>query len=529
MLTEAEVKSRVGLPEDRKRWAFIPSVVIVVVGFCIELGLYIQAAETDFVMKDMHGTGMAWMNIGMVVMGAGLILGCWSLFPSIREIRRRKSSDVAITADDSQQFTTFHWVVVIGMALAITIDFMKAITLGFTLPGFKGEYGLTTGTASLLVLAGIGGTAVGSVFWGWMADRVGRRSTLLFTSLIFLASSSCGVMMPWQMNVFMCGLMGLASGGLLPVALAFLAEVLPSRHRGWLMVIIGGQLAVAYAATSWLATWLTPDYTWRMLWLVGAPLSLILITVSYILPESPRYLLGVGQVARAGEVMQRYGMKIKETVAGAATPSEATESSLSALGSRKLIGRTTALAMLGLSAGLVNYGFILWLPVNLEKFGISADGTNKLLAQSSLVSLPAIIIVAVLYNRWSSKKTMILACGATALALITLVLIAPQENLLLQGIIVIALCGSGALYATLGPYAAEMYPTYLRSAGTGVAQGWGKIGGVIGPLLIVATIAPPGLVSTAVLALIPTGLAAIAVWTLTKETRGKSLAELGAA
>lgn len=359
--------------------------------------------------------------------------------------------------------------------------------------------------------------------------RVGRRSTLLFTSLIFLASSSCGVMMPWQMNVFMCGLMGLASGGLLPVALAFLAEVLPSRHRGWLMVIIGGQLAVAYAATSWLATWLTPDYTWRMLWLVGAPLSLILITVSYILPESPRYLLGVGQVARAGEVMQRYGMKIKETVAGAATPSEATESSLSALGSRKLIGRTTALAMLGLSAGLVNYGFILWLPVNLEKFGISADGTNKLLAQSSLFSLPAIIIVAVLYNRWSSKKTMILACGATALALITLVLIAPQENLLLQGIIVIALCGSGALYATLGPYAAEMYPTYLRSAGTGVAQGWGKIGGVIGPLLIVATIAPPGLVSTAVLALIPTGLAAIAVWTLTKETRGKSLAELGAA
>jgi putative MFS transporter len=532
-MQEAAVATDAVLPEEHKHWAYIPAAVLVVVGFALEVVVYASSSGMHYVMRGMgSGTMMTLMYIGMGAMLAGLVLAWWSLFPSVGEIRRRRTPNLQVRARDSQRLTTAHWLVVIGMTLAVAIDFMKPITVGFVLPGFKSEYSLTGAEAACLAFFGIGGTAIASVFWGWMADRVGRRGALLYTSLVFIVTSSCGSMVHWQTNVAMCCIMGLASGGLLPVALAFLAEVLPSRHRGWMMVVIGGELGLAYAASSWLATWLTPAYSWRMLWLVGAPLGLFLVVFSYLIPESPRFLLTVGQKAKAEAVLRRYGMTATDAPAepvGGVSGALPVSSSFASLLSPPLAGRTMALGLLGLSAGLVNYGFILWLPTNLSSQGVSVQAADRLLAHSSLISLPAVILVAILYNVWSSKRTMVLACGVTFAALVLIVIVGPTGHLALEALIVATLCGNAALYATLGPFAGEMYPTYLRSAGTGFAQGWGRLGGVIGPGLVVASLTPPGLVAAAAIAIVPTAMAAMGIGGLTGETRRRPLEELGVA
>lgn len=534
MTLPTSATSEVALVEERKRWAYVPAALLVIVGFCIDLFVYTEGSRVHYALSKMQGGPMALMWAGTAAEAAGLALGWWSLFPPLHEIKRRKTPNLELRARDSQQLKWSHWLVVAGMVIAIAIDFMKPITVGFVLPGFKNEYHLTAAQAASLAFFGIGGTAIASVFWGWLADRTGRRSALMFTSLVFIATSGCGAMMPWQMNVIYCFIMGLASGGLLPVALAYLAEILPSWHRGWLLVIIGGELGLAYAASSWLATWLTPHYTWRMLWLVGAPLGLFLAVLSYVVPESPRFLLTVGQTSKAHEVMRRYGMVSSpssevDRMAAAGTASALPRTAtLASLFRRPLIGRTSALAMLGLSAGLINYGFLLWLPTNLSAHGVSVQSADRLLAHSSLVSLPAIFLVALLYNVWSSKGTAVFACCVTFAALVALVILVPKQNFLLEALIAVILSGNAALYATLGPYATEMYPTYLRSGGTGVAQGWGRIGGVIGPGLVVASITPPGLAATAIVALVPTALAAMGILGLTKETRRRRLEELGA-
>ena len=151
------------------------------------------------------------------------------------------------------------------MAIAVTIDVMKPTALAFVVPGMALEYGMKSplNAAGIvpvvyLPLSGITGTVVGSFLWGWMGDRIGRRASILFAGITFIGTSICGCMPDYRWNFVMCFIMGLAAGGMLPIAYALMAEAIPARHRGWLMVVIGGDIAGAYIITSWLASELVP-------------------------------------------------------------------------------------------------------------------------------------------------------------------------------------------------------------------------------------------------------------------------------
>ena len=134
----------------------------------------------------------------------------------------------------------------------------------------------------------IGGTVLGSFLWGSLGDRIGRRAAILFAGLVFIGTSLCGAMPDYRLNFLMCFLMGLGVGGMLPIIYALMAETIPARHRGWLMILIGGDIAAAYVLTSWAASELMPIFSWRILWFLGLPTGLLLILLNRWIPESPR-------------------------------------------------------------------------------------------------------------------------------------------------------------------------------------------------------------------------------------------------
>src|SRR3546814_6638186 len=68
---------------------------------------------------------------------------------------------------------------------------------------------------------------------------------------------------------------------------------------------------------------------------------------------------------------------------------------------------TWGLVVCGVAWGLVNFGFVLWLPVNLVQFGVDAEGVNRVLAQSALLALPGIAVVVWMYHRWSSVRPLV--------------------------------------------------------------------------------------------------------------------------
>ena len=154
---------------------------------------------------------------------------------------------------------------------------------------------------------------------------------------------------------------------MLPVTYALLAEMMPSKHRGWALVLVGGLGAVGgYFAASGFSAVLEPTYSWRILWLINLPTGLILIGLGGLIPESAKFLLARGRKAEAHAVMARFGTVSRklpegeedaaEVMAHASNYAVEELASDGKLWTPQLIGKTAALTIAALAWGLINFG-----------------------------------------------------------------------------------------------------------------------------------------------------------------------------
>jgi putative MFS transporter len=516
----------------RDRRAFWLGVTAVTAGVGMHLPMYLGARDMGYRLSGMPFDST--MKIGMALIAGGLALAAFGLVP-----RRSRHDDAEpsfrVRALDDAPLRWAHVALLIVMAAAVTIDVMKPTTLAFVVPGMAEEYGLKSPLhpsgsvpVALFPLCALVGMVLGSFTWGWLGDRVGRRASILLAGLMFVATSICGSMPQFEWNLVMCFLMGVAVGGMLPIAFALLAETIPARHRSWLMVLIGGDVAGAYVITSWLASELEPTYGWRIMWLIGLPTGLALIALNRWIPESPRFLLSTGRAAEARAVMERFGARV---VPERDPQVSAEPTRYAALLQRHFRGLTLGVALFGVGWGLVNNGFLLWLPTNLRASGMDVGAADRLLADSALIGLPATVVVALLYGFWSSKGTMIVLASLTAATLAAFAALgdeAGREPALLQALIVLLLIGTSSILAMLTPYSSEVYPTRVRARGTGLAGMCARGGGLLGVGVVAAGLAPPSLRGAALLGAIPVALAALAVARYGIETRRRVLEEITA-
>lgn len=515
----------------------------------MHLPMYYDARGMGYQMAGMRPDGA--MLAGMLLIVLGLAAALYGIVPHRATSISERASLVRVRALDDAPIRWRHVAMLTVLAIAITIDAMKPITLSFVAPGMAKEYGLKSPLnplghlpVSWLPLAGIGGTVVGSWLWGWLGDRIGRRASILFAALLFMTTSICGAMPGFSWNLLMCFLMGIGVGGMLPIAFTLIAETVPARHRGWLMILIGGNAAAAYALTSWLAAALVPHYSWRILWLIGLPTGLVLIVLNHWIPESARYLIATGQRSAAAQVLVRYGAGLlTEDEAPEARPGEqpaaeqpagerpaGTREGFRGLFTGPLLGPSLAITILAAGTGLVTFGFQLWIPTNLQHLGFTAVNSDYTVRNAALIGLPFIVVVALLYGFWSTRKTITLLGALTATALLWFALAGnslAHQHALLTGLLVIPLSGTGAVVAVLSAYATEIYPTGIRSRGTGHAAAMTKAGGVLIIAVVVAAAAIPSIATTALVSLIPLVIGTIVFAWRCPETIRRPLDSIG--
>jgi MFS transporter, putative metabolite:H+ symporter len=515
--------------------AFWFGTLATTVGVVLHLPMYIGAREMGYRLAGMPMD--APMLIGMCLIVAGLAASLFGLYPRSAEATAGLVSQIRVRALDEAPIRAAHVGLLIVMAIAVTIDVMKPTTLAFVVPGMAQEYGLRSPLnpagivpVAYLPLSGITGTVPGSFLWGWLGDRIGRRASILFAGIIFIGTSICGSMPGYVWNFLMCFIMGLGVGGMLPITYALLAEAIPARHRGWLMVVIGGEIAGAYVITSWLASELVPTFSWRILWLLGAPTGVLMILLNHWIPESPRYLLASGREAEARAVMNRYGAMIVEERSELEVEKNVSSQWLQ-LFRPPLLNQTLAIVLLGIGVGLVLFGFNLWIPSNLRKLGFAEVTADRILRDSALIGLPFTFLVAWMYGFWSSKKTIILLTSLTAAAMFGFSIAGDAvvtNRVLLYTLLVIPIWGINSVTAVLSVYSAEIYPTRVRSRGTGLAAGASKAGGVMIIALVVYGVAAPSLSVTTLVGGIPMALAALAILVFGVETRSRRLEQITA-
>lgn len=473
--------------------AFWLGCLLVLAGALAHMPMFMMGQHTHWQMVGMPMTTEMW--IGMAIIPVGLLLSMFGLMPRLEQMRQ-----TAQGARDHHYFhiadgvplNRAHWTLVIVLIVALAVDVMKPATLGFVMPGMSAEYAITKPTASLLALFALTGTTVGSVLWGRMGDLFGRRAAILLSALMFMGTAICGAMPTFEWNLAMCFLMGASAGGLLPIAFTLMAETIPAAHRGWLLVALGGVgTSAGYLLASGAAAILEPMFSWRVLWLLGLPTGALIVFLNRWIPESPRFLSNIGLENEARNVLRKFSGASAAAIEADHPPGAAhavIDEAHPVVGMRQLLrGRhasiTWGLLVCGIAWGLVNFGFLLWLPSNLVELGIDAKGASALLARSAILALPGIVLVVWLYHRWSSIRSLVLFIALTTLCLLAFFAMALMElrsapaTIAATAALLVSVSG---VIAMLIPYAAEIYPVHLRATGSGVVAAASKFGGILG-------------------------------------------------
>ena len=516
------------LADRRHLWAFAAGCVAVTIGVVLHLPMFWMGRDNGFRLADMSmDAGMLW---GMALIVAGLAVAGYGLLPTkVVAGATGPAHELTISAPEDVPLGPAHWRLMIVLTVALVIDVMKPASLGFVVPGMRVEYSVSAATVAWLPFAALCGTVVGSMLWGWLADLYGRRASILLSAVMFVGTSICGSMPSLWWNVGMCFLMGAAAGGMLPVTYALLAETMPSKQRGWALVLVGGLGAVGgYLAASALSAWLQPIFGWRAMWFLNLPTGLVLIFLNAYVPESPKFLLALGRVAEAHAVLKSFGCNVRDAGVAVVERVESTIATVAHL-PPSYIARTWALSIAALAWGLINFGLLLWMPALLVAKGYSVALSSQLLAASALIAVPTVFAAAALYGRWSSRGALIGSIALSAMGLLGILyleLASPADASPVLPIAVL-IVGLNGIIAMLLPYAAESYPLKVRGRATGWVAACTKAGGLAAQALSLFGLIP-GLAWGAALTLVPVVVALVLVVRYCGETRGRDLREMEA-
>jgi MFS family permease len=206
----------------------------------------------------------------------------------------------------------FHSLVVVALGVTWVLDGLE-VTLAGTLSGALRDSPQLHFTSAEIGLASsvyLCGAVCGAMLFGWLTDRLGRKRLFFITLTVYLVATAATALSwsVWSFAAFRF-FTGTGIGGEYAAINSTIQELIPARMRGWTDLVINGSFWIGAAAGAIAAIVLLdpavidPDFGWRLAFLIGAALGLIVFVMRLWLPESPRWLMTHGRLAEADAVM----------------------------------------------------------------------------------------------------------------------------------------------------------------------------------------------------------------------------------
>ena len=214
---------------------------------------------------------------------------------------------------DNLRWSGFHTRVVLALGITWVLDGLE-VTLAGSLAGALKESpalhfsNFDVGFANSAYLAG---AVLGALGFGWLTDRIGRKK-LFFITLALYLTATAATALSWSVASYALFrfLTGAGIGGEYTAINSTIQELVPARYRGWTDLLINGSfwIGAAIGATSAIVLLdpavLAPDHGWRLAYLTGAFLGLIVFVMRMWIPESPRWLMTHGKPEEAQKIVE---------------------------------------------------------------------------------------------------------------------------------------------------------------------------------------------------------------------------------
>ncbi|MBV9323558.1 MAG: MFS transporter [Chloroflexi bacterium] len=388
---------------------------------------------------------------------------------------------------DEVRLTRFHWVLLLGVALAQILDGYDFQITSYALPGFSKEFGLDPGQAGAVAAAGNFGLLIGAIVFSQVADRFGRKPIFQVVLLCYaLGSLLSGLAPNYAVLVSARFLAGLGIGAEFPVAFALLAELTPRKWRSKFIPLGPIMYGVGFIVAGLSSIFIILPYSWRWGFLLGVLPALMILYVRAFLPESVRFLVEKSRLDEATRVVQRIARSAGE-VFSVPAGSQVTVREQVRVPMRPYM---TAVLLLGAMIALrsiSDYGVGAFLPTIF-----ASQGYELLRAFAYTLIITGIQPLAQLFGGWfqdrvKERRTALwvtLWVGALLnLGFALTIFFGGPINLAVGFQVLATLIGGAyvAIYYTLGT---ELFPTSIRSAAVGWETAIGRTGAVIGPLLL---------------------------------------------
>src|SRR6476646_1355751 len=314
------------------------------------------------------------------------------------------------------------------VGVATFFDAFDALAIASILPVIVPLWKLTPPQIGLMISAGFLGQLLGALLFGWIAERYGRMTAMIWSIALFgIMSLVCALAWDYNSLLVFRTIQGIGLGGEVPVAAVFISELATASGRGRFVLLYELVFPIGLVAASLVGLWVVPHLGWQYMFVIGALPALLTLVLRRLLPESPRWLAARGRDAEAQAAMALIETETQKAIGRPLPPprpvvsTSSKPASLADLFGPIYLRRTLVVWVIWFSSYFVNYGLSIWMPtVYRTVFKLPLDVSLRYGLITTAVGLVGAAIAAFIIDHVGRKALFATCVAGGALALIVL-------------------------------------------------------------------------------------------------------------
>jgi putative MFS transporter len=430
----------------------------------------------------------------------------------------------------------WHLKILVPIGTGWFFDAFDALSIAYVLPVLSGLWNLKQADIGELIAVGYVGQVIGSILFGWLAERIGRVPCTIYTLILFsVMSFACAFAWDPRSLEAMRFVQGIGLGGEIPIMASYIGEFAASKRRGRFALGYQMLFTIGLLFAGLAGVFVVPNLGWQWMFIIGALPAVIALPLRWLLPESPRWLASRGRSEEADKILSKIEFEISKggkrplpPIPTDVPPVKPAETHFSELLKGIYLRRSLTVWAIWFCSYSVIYGLSTWIPsIFRTVYHVSVQQSVNIGFTNSVVGVMGALIAVASIDLVGRRPLFV---AGQLLSAVPLLILAFSQNLdvgTVQILVTASFFFITWLAISLSTYTAELYPTEMRALGCGVGNAWLRAASVLGPYMVGLILSTGGGINIVFLmfggfALVG-GLVTLA---FAVETRGRVLEEL---